>query len=355
LKQVLDIKKIVLGEGHPYVALTLDHLAQMYLRKGMASDVEPLYRAALLIVRHAPAYTVVTLATLLHNISLLLIYQEKWELAKTAVNEAIRIFGFYRHPHKKLVEENLAFILSQELQGGRYEGEVIDPETVQQALNPAQKHPPPLLKDSDLLKTCIGVVETSANEVTKKSSQLSNPETSSTLNPPTDFTRTRFFTVAKEFSDSGPQFEFPPLPPQKTLPTEDVAGVSHVLQGPTARGTVKKRYEDFMPWEDPLNIKMGMSAAMDYFHKQGDPHEARCKREAKRRAPYLPRPYHELIKGTLLTPPCSRYLEFISINHGSIPPIHVAPHKAMPPHGPLALTASFNSDSLLGIPSNFIN
>jgi len=231
---------------------------------------------------------------------------------------------------------------------------MLSPErTIQQTLKPDQKETwtlatgreellvPPIKdtppKETDALQTCIGVIEQTAREVPKKILQPSNPEMSSMhdMNP-TYLTRSfvGFLEVAKEFVDIGPLFEFPPLPPQeKPPPVEDEAPVARVSrvreteQGPIAHGDAQHN-------TSPGELR----------------DEAQGKQEAKHRAPYLPRPYHELINGATLTRPHSRYLEFISTK-----PDVFTSRRAMPPHGPLALTASFNSDSFLGIPSDFIN
>ncbi|MFM7478118.1 MAG: tetratricopeptide repeat protein, partial [Microcystis aeruginosa] len=49
----LELRKRLLGENHPYVATSLDHLANLYDSQGRYQEAEPLYLQALAIAEQA--------------------------------------------------------------------------------------------------------------------------------------------------------------------------------------------------------------------------------------------------------------------------------------------------------------
>ncbi len=79
-RQALEIVKKVLGEAHPYYAISLTNLAELYQAQGDYARAEPVYRQALEVGKKVLGESHPEYASILENLARL--YQSKGEYAK---------------------------------------------------------------------------------------------------------------------------------------------------------------------------------------------------------------------------------------------------------------------------------
>jgi tetratricopeptide (TPR) repeat protein len=90
-EQVLDLRRIILGENHPDVANSLNNLAFLYYSQGHYSEAEPLYQQALKILQTALGENHPDIATSLNNLAGLYQDQGRYSEAEPLFQQAFKI------------------------------------------------------------------------------------------------------------------------------------------------------------------------------------------------------------------------------------------------------------------------
>ena len=119
--QVLELTRFLLGEQHPDVATSLNHLAGLYESQGRYEQAEPLYLQALELRRSLLGEQHPHVATSLNNLALLYDSQGRYEQAEPLYLQALELKRSLlgeQHPDVAISLNNLALLYNSQ---GRYE------------------------------------------------------------------------------------------------------------------------------------------------------------------------------------------------------------------------------------------
>ncbi|MDB9387472.1 tetratricopeptide repeat protein, partial [Microcystis aeruginosa] len=139
--EALDLKKRLLGDNHPRVALSLNNLAALYESQGRYTEAEPLYLQALDLRKQLLGDNHPHVAICLNNLAALYDSQGRYTEAEPLYLEAINIFRERlgeNHPHTQTFYQNYLRMLSQ-----LPEAELRQrfPDEVVEMLKPKPPHP----------------------------------------------------------------------------------------------------------------------------------------------------------------------------------------------------------------------
>ncbi|ARV62932.1 tetratricopeptide repeat protein [Nostocales cyanobacterium HT-58-2] len=120
LKQCLEVTKNRLGEEHPHVATSLNHLAGLYKSQGRYAEAEPLYQHALELMRRLLGEEHRYVTTSLNNLANLYHFQGRYAEAEPLLQHTLelmrRLLGD-EHPYVATSLNNLAGLYKSQ---GRY-------------------------------------------------------------------------------------------------------------------------------------------------------------------------------------------------------------------------------------------
>ena len=109
-KQVLQIRKILLGNEHPDMARCLNNLAVLYDKQGRYSEAEPLYQQALAMQKRLLGNEHPDVATSLHSLAMLYDKQVRYSEADPLYQQTLVLFEQILgpdHPSTNVVRGNL--------------------------------------------------------------------------------------------------------------------------------------------------------------------------------------------------------------------------------------------------------
>jgi tetratricopeptide (TPR) repeat protein len=120
-QQALALRRSLLGEQHPHVAMSLNNLAGLYESQGRYEDAEPLYQQALALRRSLLGEQHPHVAGSLNNLAGLYKSQGRYEDAEPLYQQALALYRSLlgeQHPHVAGSLNNLAGLYKSQ---GRYE------------------------------------------------------------------------------------------------------------------------------------------------------------------------------------------------------------------------------------------
>jgi tetratricopeptide (TPR) repeat protein len=120
-KHALTVREKSLGVEHPYVAVTLNGIAELYRAQGHYAKAEPLFQRSLAILEKALGPDNVNLAATLNNLALLLVDQGQYAKAEPLYGRAlaIRVKALGpEHPYVATSLNNLALLYNYQ---GQYD------------------------------------------------------------------------------------------------------------------------------------------------------------------------------------------------------------------------------------------